>query len=711
MALHLQANKPVMLFACSGIDPAAFSVYECTGIDPLAGMYRFSITLKKESTDIEPRQLVGQTATLFLYRLELWHPYSGIITEASFGEVGTDYCLYHVVLSPQLWKLTLTTQCRIFQEKSVVDVITDVLKESKLQDYFECDVDRNAYSTLEYVAQYNETDFNFLSRIMQANGIWYFFKEPVRAEEGFTGSAEGETMVITDSPQNFPFIASPQTIKFRNPSQMVQKEKETELESVHELIESRTCTPALVIVKNYNYRTPEIDVIAQAPIEHGDEGEVHFYGGSSKNTSEAQRYAKVNAQRFASTRITVRGASTCSVLRSGSRFEIEDHPRQWLNQAYLITEVEHRATLQGKNRTSLSYSNRFKALPAETSALYRPAILAVTAVIPDLLTATIEGTGSEYATIDEQGRYKVRMPFDRSGAAPFQASQYIRMVQEYSGGNYGMHFPSHEKAEVIIAHVNGDPDKPIGLRTVPNADTISPVKNTNRQQAIIRTAAGNEIIMDDTAGLQKMSLRTPQVMKLTAQHDQAVAVENNYTVSVKRDEVKKIGIDQTMTITGKQDISITGDKNETIAGKSMIEVTSDTDESVSGKKEVLIKGDNCEKYSAARSIRVKADSTETIEGNCSKSVKAAASLNATGSIAIQADKNIAVAAGPLLTLSANSITIKGSDDLGIKVGASSIVITAEGIGINSPVVTMLGGIIKQEAKTTNTMNATVVMLN
>jgi type VI secretion system secreted protein VgrG len=147
-------------------------------------------------------------------------------------------------------------------------------------------------------------------------------------------------------------------------------------------------------------------------------------------------------------------------------------------------------------------------MPADRSATFRPPKRAIVPQIPGILTAKIEANGSEYADLDDMGRYKVRLPFDLSNTKNHEGSRYIRLAQPYSGQNYGIHFPSHEGAEMILACINGNPDRPLGIGTIPNANTLSPVVSANKQQSVIRTAGGNQMILDDTDKKQKVHLNS-----------------------------------------------------------------------------------------------------------------------------------------------------------------------------------------------------------
>jgi len=197
-------------------------------------------------------------------------------------------------------------------------------------------------------------------------------------------------------------------------------------------------------------------------------------------------------------------------MRAGKRFKLSQHDRKECNDTFLIRHIVHMGahSLPRGDANIFTYSNDFTALPSAQIDSFRPTPKAVIPRINGVMSAMIEANKSDYASIDETGRYKVRMPYDISNVKNSEASKYIRLAQPYSGSEYGIHFPSHEGAEMLLACINGDPDKPVGVGTVPHANTPSPTTSKNKEQSVIRTAGGNEIILDDLADKQKITIKT-----------------------------------------------------------------------------------------------------------------------------------------------------------------------------------------------------------
>jgi type VI secretion system secreted protein VgrG len=510
MAQNSKANEAQFFFFCSGLPADTFEVMNFSGTDSINSPYSFDITLISLKADIAAEKVVNKQATLVIFREGEYFPYSGIIANYRFVDKSAGRATYVFKLVSKLWLLRLTRQSRVFQKMTAPAIIKKVFEDAKLSDYITMKVDEGKYGELEYIVQYQESDLNFITRIMENSGMWYFFEEHPMIKEEMKGEPGVEKLFITDAVGNFKFIEKPVEIAFRSESGMTEQDEKTDTESVNALHYIRTITPSGVITKDYNYRTPEVSLNSQKTVKTGDVGTVYEYAGHFKNVTDADNSADAIAKRLSTMQITIDGECNCRAFRAGKRFTVTKHFRDDFNTTYIVTNVVHLGAhlMAGQSGRTVTYSNQFRCLPADRADSYRPAKRAITPKLPGIITAQIEANGSSYADLDEMGRYKVRMPFDLSKTKNHEGSRYIRLAQPYSGQNYGMHFPSHEGAEMVLACIDGNPDRPLGLATVPHANTPSPVVSANQQQNVIRTAGGNEFVLDDTDKKQKARLTT-----------------------------------------------------------------------------------------------------------------------------------------------------------------------------------------------------------
>jgi len=704
-------HTPSFLFVSAAADTDTFYVKELFGRDTLCDLWHFEVILDSLTVDIPPKEIINTGATIFLFRNGSYYPYSGIVTEFSFVKTSADYSTYRATVRPLLSKLLLSTQSRVFQKMSIPDILTKVLDDGGLSQYYDVKVTTSKYTVRDYTVQYQETDYNFLLHTMQYAGIWYEFSEAPVAPDAIEDYSGTEKMIISDAPSTFTPIPDSADIKYRSKSGMVQIVDKKEYENIYEINLTRNVIPSKVTVKGYNYRTPDVDMIGNAPVQKGDTGTVYEYGGEYYSVSEAMDHAKLIADRIASGKITISGKSICSGFRSGSRMSIIEHGFAMMNQQYVITEVHHSGRLDNKDGGMYIpvYRNEFKGFPSSSAHLYHPEFTAKKVVMPDFMTARIEGTGSEYSTLDDQGRYKVRMPFDLSDNASYQGSKYIRMLQAYSGPQYGMHFPTHENAEIIISHINGDPNRPIGIRVVPDNSTVSPVNNSNSRQSMIKTAGNNQIIMDDSKGKQHFTMSTPYDINLSAGNNQSISITGNRTVTVSGNETKNVDGNKSLSVKGNRTIDISGNSTEKITGDSVIEVKGDAKQSVSGNKEVTVSGDVNETCTLTRAIEVSGDLKETISGSQGIESSGLHLTKVGGNMTFKSGTSTGISAKAALTIMGNDVTVKASSMISLEAGASIATISAnDGVALSAPAIMLTAG--KVEIKAQGACNATGLAL-
>jgi type VI secretion system secreted protein VgrG len=357
----------------------------------------------------------------------------------------------------------------------------------------------------------------------------------------------------------------------------------------------------------------------------------------------------------------ITGNADCRGFRAGMRFTLVDHEREECNDTYLIVSVSHgggHASAGGGDRR-VTYRNSFSLLPSATISFFAPAHEHKATPMHGIITAPIEANGSDYASLDESGRYKVRFPFDISDNKNYDASKYVRLAQPYSGANYGIHFPSHEGAEMVLACIDGDLDKPLGIGTVPNANTTSPVVSANKEQNVIRTAGKNEIVLDDTDGKQKIRITT--AAKNTVNFD-----DENRLILMQTTDGNKLLIDDKNTLA-----TLTANNhNLTMSYK-------DGEESISvnSAKGHLIKIDDAEKKltiqtAAGHIIQLDDDGKKIMMTDCNGENKVTLdgsnglSLDSKGKVTITAAKDLEIkGANIALEATKGKVTIKASQDV------------------------------------------------
>lgn len=502
-----QLMKEKFRFTVDSMPGDAFSVVRFDGVEGLSRLFEFSITLVSKRKDIDMDEMVQSAARFVIVREESDVPFPGIIKYceqlSSFG----DHYFYRVVLVPKLWWLTLTHHNQVFLDKTVPQIIENVLEDGGLtSNDYELRLQRS-YSSWEYVCQYGESHFDFFSRWLEREGMYFFF------EEGLTGGK----VVVTDTKISHSEMKQGAEAVYAPPSGLEPPDSE-------EIVKSFVCrqqlVPSSVRLKDYNYRTPSLDLSSEAKVAQHGRGAVYMYGDHVRTKSESDGLAKVRAEEYLCRERQFFGESSVPFIKPGFLFKLKLHFRDGYNQEYLTISMEHRGSqaaylvsglqlaLSDEDRR-LHYDNSFTAIPSPVQ--FRSERNTERPRFNGVLSAKIDAASSgEYAEIDDQGRYKVILPFDVSGRSGGKASAWIRMAQPYAGANQGMHFPLHKGTEVLLTFVEGDPDRPIIASAAPNPETQSPVTNVNSSMSKIATASGNTIHLEDKEGSERILLNSPK---------------------------------------------------------------------------------------------------------------------------------------------------------------------------------------------------------
>jgi type VI secretion system secreted protein VgrG len=390
--------------------------------------------------------------------------------------------VYRARLVPKIWELSRIHRSRVFQDGSVVDHVNAVLAEigfTERDGNVEWRVAKS-YPRSEYTVQYQETDLDFVHRLLEHHGIYYFFDQ----------APEGERVVLTDDHRTLTPLDAPIVYDARS--------QNAENTGVSELTREIVPQPAMVLMREYNWRTPLIALQAQAP---GDQatgrGLAYTYAEHWKDPGEGAALAQTRAEGLMCRREVFRGVCRRFAARPGRSLELTGHPLGDLDQAYTIVSVEILAERSDAAGAAVIVAhNHFTAIPARVP--FRPDRRTPKPRIHGIMHARIDGAvpGSA-APIDEWGRYKVFFPFDLNAKPGGSASRWVRMAQPASGPGFGIHFPLHIGAEVAIAHLDGDPDRPVIMNSPPNTETVTPVNRQNATQNQIRTKAGIQMIWDD----------------------------------------------------------------------------------------------------------------------------------------------------------------------------------------------------------------------
>lgn len=474
------------------------------GTESIGALFSFDLLIVHPHGDLDPGELIEQEASLVFSRgdVEERRLFGLVVSVRDRMDGGAGHASVAIRFVPRAYRLLLNETLDVVLDTSLPDILRKKLVDlgfaersgapggqgidEELPHDFDLRFQRD-YPERELIVQYKESDLAFVSRLCEHIGVSYFFEH----RHG------RDVLVFTDFNGGF---SSPDT-----PFPYMPRGERT---GVYKMEETMQVVPSSYVVRDYNYRTPQLALTGTASLSVGS-GSIIEYGAHVKTPEEATYIAQVRAEERLAGQRKLEGESDLPALFAGAAVQIEGHMRGDFH--LLITEVTHHGafavdgmTLSGEG----GYHNTFRAIPQKRA--FRPARRTPKPRIHGVVTGIIDASEKgQYAKVDDQGRYLVRFVFDTHTPEEQQASRWVRMAQPHSGPGYGLHFPLRPGVEVILTFMDGDPDRPIIAATVPNPQTASPVTAKNAERNILRTGGGNEVNIDDTDGSQRIKLSSP----------------------------------------------------------------------------------------------------------------------------------------------------------------------------------------------------------
>ena len=495
----------LITFSSSGF-PRPARVIGFRGFEAISRPYRFEVYVSIPSDDggdVDFADLVGEKAALVIDRAGDGIPpfvLAGVLGGVDLVHEYGGSALLRATIVPRMTQLGLSRHSRIFTKKSAPDVIKAVLSDNGVTDHaFRLS---RSYEVEEHISQYRESDLDFISRWMEREGIFYCFEH----------TDAGETVVFYDD-KAYPVDGLGKPARY-HPQ---RGEDRSAGASFRSFSSQNNAVPARISLRDYDYARPTLDMSGAAQVHARGAGEVNLYGERFFSPGAGQQLAKIRAEEMLARQSTFQATGTRLHTRAGHTFDLEEHPRARFNTQYLAVEVRHQGNqaaqdeelkqLIGLEHEDTYYVEVF-AIPAATQ--FRPESRTAWPRIYGFENGTIDGPGdSEYAQIDEYGRYLVKFNFDESQSAAGSGSTYVRMMQPHGGSIEGFHFPLRKGVEVVLSFMGGDPDRPVISGVVPNVLTPSPVTSGNMTKNVIQTGGRNRFELEDLAGAQRVTLSTP----------------------------------------------------------------------------------------------------------------------------------------------------------------------------------------------------------
>lgn len=497
---HRGANQSRYFFSLSGKDETFRVIaFESRGgsFHALSTDYELELTLST-GWPLESAGLLNQKGCLRLHGGYGAQSLHGLVTKVKASGRNLDRFEYRLRLSSPLASLKHNNQSRVFRQRNIVEIAKEVLEGTGIPAQQVSFQTRHDYPQREFVVQFQESDHDFLQRQLAYWGLFFHFEQ----------SADGWKLIVRDHIQELPRLTEPGVLRYREQSGQSRSE-----DTLYRLQSKNTLLTGGVQLNDHNYRTPAtaLNVTRGSGSEVAGQGLDYRYGEHQQTPEEGAWLAQVRMQTIDWQRQTYQAETDCCALAPGQAFTLAGHPDPALNGDYMVISISHHAD-QGSGDAATRdgaghhYGNRLVMVRNGTP--YRHPLPAQGPRLRGPLTARVESSGGDYPHLDEQGRYKVRLPYDLSGSEQAQASHRVRMVQPYGGDRYGIHFPLHAGTEVALGHLNGDPDRPFILGALPNPNTPSPVNDDNA--SLITEPESRAALEAARAGVENQALLLPK---------------------------------------------------------------------------------------------------------------------------------------------------------------------------------------------------------
>lgn len=583
---------------------------QLTGVERLGQPFCYQLEVLSDKKDISPYDVIGKTLALVIAPGEApkrhFHGYVTAFLNA--GSAG-GYQRYEIELRPWLWLLTHTRNCIIYQNKSVTQIIEEVFNRYGIAQFRnKC---QRSFKAREYCVQYRESDFAFVSRLMEQEGIYYYFEH----EEG------KHTLVMVDAASAHVPIGGESKLPFRPPTGATSGEDFVYFWQHHVEVH-----PGKFAIRDFDYNKPNTLLEAKSTSAHSHlnaMGEYYDYPGSFEDNSEGRTAADLIKESSDAEVAHMRGQARSYQMANGKLFSLTDHPRKSENAQYLIFETQttiksgeiEQFTVESKNVADI----KFLAIPK--TKVFRSPRVTPAPVISGPQTAIVVGKSGEEIWTDELGRVKVQFHWDRVGQKNEDSSCWVRVSQIWAGQHWGsLHIPRVGQ-EVIVEFIEGDPDRPIitgrvynTAQTVPydlpNLQTQSGIKSRTSPDGTDDTF--NELRFDDKSGAESIYFHAERDFTRIVENDDLLKVgfekkdKGDQTIEVFGNQVCKIGTsesdgsqteeiykDRTTTVkTGNDSLTVeSGNQTITISsGNQSISIPSGECEINAGKKITLVVG-------------------------------------------------------------------------------------------------------------------------
>ena len=664
--------------------------------EEMSRVYEYQLDLLSAKADIAVDDILGKNVTVTLELPdEKARYFNGFVTRFSQNGKYGRYHRYQAVVRPWLWFLSRTADCRIFQEMTVPEILKKVFADHTTAD-FKVEL-TGSYRQCVYCVQYRETDLNFVCRLMEHEGIYFYFRH----------TKGHNTLVLTDSSSMHVPAPGYDTLPFIAPGQFVRPD----VEHVTSWEYTREIQPGVYVHDDYDLERPSVELKTKKVLPRTyqpSDYEVYDFPGFYIEKGDGEQYAGVRIDEFGSQFETAEAATNARGVTVGYALTLEKHPRADQNREHLVLATSHDLVFGDYEGMPANEgaSCRCSFVTMSTKQQFRPRRATPRPFVQGPQTAVVVGPAGDEIYTDKYGRVKVQFHWDRLGKQDENSSCWIRVSHPWAGKAWGSIAIPRIGQEVIVDFLEGDPDQPIVTGRVYNAEQMPPyVLPANQTQTGTKSRSSmdggadnfNEIRFEDKKDAEEVYVHAEKDMNRVVENndtlkvgfdkkdagDQTIEIFNNRTETVGNDETITIGHDRTETVDNDETITIGHDRTETVGNDEIIAIAHDRTENVDNDETITIAHDRTEIVNNDETITIASNRTLTVGGSQTIDVSADQTTTVGGDDALAVSGSCTIDAGGEISLvSAAKITLE--------VAGSKIEIGPAGIKIEAPTVEVKG---------------------
>lgn len=608
------------------------------GRDEISRCFAYTAGFVSTDANIDPLKMLGGPVSIEGESdPKRW--FSGIVSEFRLTGIEDRLAYYEAVIRPWLWFLGNTTDCRIFQNKSVVDIVKDVFKKYSTAE-FDLRL-QGSYPPREYCVQYDETDLDFVQRLLEHEGILYFFEH----DDG------KHTLVLADAMSKLKPAPGYEKVLYNFEGQGSRRD----VEYITEWIPGSSVRPGAYAHTDYDFKKPGADLMAKSaqPFSHKlAAGENYRQPGAHLEVGRGDSLAGIRREEIQAVHQRIAAVGTVRGLYSGCTFKLDSFPREDQNQEYLVVSAEYRLFDPGYRAHADVDSENFKVIlgVAPTAVAYRPPRITPRPIMRGPQTATVVGPSGEEIFTDKYARVKVQFHWDRVGKKDENSSCFVRVSQTWAGSGWGFIQIPRIGQEVIVDFIEGDPDLPIITGRVYNASQMPPyglpgsaTQSGWKSNSSLGGGGYNELMFEDKAGSELVNFQAQKDHHLLIKHDRTKLVQHDQSDRIDHDakhsvghnldedvgnnKTVKVGVDQTTNIGSNDTETVGANRSLTVMANETIHVVSNSTENIDANHSQTVGIVQTVTVGAARVDTVGAAEQRTVGGLQSNTIGATRSVS------------------------------------------------------------------------------------